>query len=219
MHPIFSAIYPEDIYKGFIPLPESITGWGGTKSIFAGLIQQVRPKIIIEVGTWKGQSAITMAEACKTLKLDSVIICLDTWLGSPELHFKCAQELRRVNGYPTIYYQFLSNVVHRGFQQTILPLAATSLTGARVLRDLGVKAELIYIDADHQYEAVSADLEAFWPLLAKGGILFGHDYSIGSVKKAVVEFCNRTGLTHKSQSGFWIIDEPSFIEGLGHKLK
>jgi hypothetical protein len=206
MHTILSEIYPQDIYKDFVPMPESITGWGGTNRIFESLISKVRPKVIIEVGTWKGQSAITMAEACRTHQLDCAIICVDTWLGSEELIRKWPEELRRVNGYPTLYYQFLSNVVHRGAQELIVPLAANSVTAAKILRDLGVTADLIYIDADHQFESVLADLTAFSPLLTTTGLMFGHDYYFDSVSRAVTTFCNGAGRVHRSQSGFWILD-------------
>lgn len=53
----------------------------------------------------------------------------------------------------------------------------------------------VYIDAAHYYEAVSADLRAWWDKLKPGGILAGHDYferpdvSWVAVKRAVDDFC------------------------------
>jgi predicted O-methyltransferase YrrM len=154
-----------------------VTGWGGTDIIFEDFVSRLKPKVAIEVGSWKGQSAITMAEACKKLKVDCAIICVDTWLGSEEHILRCSKELKRVYGYPTLYLQFLSNVVRRGVQDIIVPLPTTSLTAASVIANLRIKADLIYIDANHQYEAALADLAAFSPLLAEGGVMFGHDYS------------------------------------------
>ena len=206
MHQILTKIYPEDIYRDFVPMPESITGWGGDAPIFKALIQKVKPKVIIEVGSWKGQSTITMAEACKAYQIDSVIICVDTWLGSEEHILQCRRELAPANGFPTLYYQFLSNVVRRGVQEWIVPLPTTSLIAANVLACLDIKADLIYIDASHQYEAVMADLKAFTPLLAKGGTLFGHDYCWESVRNAVVNFCKNIGAKHTKIDDFWILN-------------
>ncbi len=37
--------------------------------------------------------------------------------------------------------------------------------------------DFVYIDADHSYEAVKADIEAWWPKVRMGGVLAGHDYT------------------------------------------
>ncbi|HLI23192.1 MAG TPA: class I SAM-dependent methyltransferase [Stellaceae bacterium] len=49
-------------------------------------------------------------------------------------------------------------------------------------------ADLIFIDGDHRYAAVNADLAAWWPKLRRGGIFCGDDYLWPDVKKAVDEF-------------------------------
>jgi hypothetical protein len=37
--------------------------------------------------------------------------------------------------------------------------------------------DMVYIDADHSYNAVLQDLEAYYPLVKSGGFLAGHDYA------------------------------------------
>ena len=47
--------------------------------------------------------------------------------------------------------------------------------------------DLVYIDADHSYDAVKKDID-YWSRKVKlEGILAGHDYNMVSVKKAVDE--------------------------------
>jgi cephalosporin hydroxylase len=51
---------------------------------------------------------------------------------------------------------------------------------------------LVFLDGDHSYEAVKADIQAWGPLVEEGGILCGHDWdehgaSWPGVHKAVVE--------------------------------
>lgn len=55
------------------------------------------------------------------------------------------------------------------------------------------KVELVYIDADHSYEAVRADLAAWVTFVRQGGWIAGHDYDnpeFPGVKRAVDEQFN-----------------------------
>ena len=46
----------------------------------------------------------------------------------------------------------------------------------------------VFIDGDHRYEAVLADLKAWWPKVEVGGALVGDDFIWPGVQKAVNEF-------------------------------
>lgn len=53
--------------------------------------------------------------------------------------------------------------------------------------------DLVYIDGAHDYASVKADLEAWWPIIAEGGMLAGHDWHDESgdnadVQRAVLDF-------------------------------
>jgi predicted O-methyltransferase YrrM len=68
-----------------------LQGWmcNEFENTFETLIRDVynrvqRPLTIIEVGTWKGLSACTMASLAKRLNIPCKLICVDTWLGAPE---------------------------------------------------------------------------------------------------------------------------------------
>jgi hypothetical protein len=61
-----------------------------------------------------------------------------------------------------------------------------------------------YIDADHEYNAVRKDLEAWWYALAPDGILAGHDYhpvTHPGVVQAVNEFAEIRGRTVRIVQG------------------
>ena len=50
--------------------------------------------------------------------------------------------------------------------------------------------DLVFIDANHSFEAVTADILAWWPKVKEGGWLTGHDYELESVGRAVREFAS-----------------------------
>jgi len=81
---IRSRLLPADPYANF-PLDEwalDLQGWGSRHPLFGELIRLLKPSIIVEVGTWKGASAIQMARETKRHGSRAQIICVDTWLGS-----------------------------------------------------------------------------------------------------------------------------------------
>jgi len=204
-------IIDKSIYEGFDPLPADISGWQGNSKVFVNLIEELKPKTIIEVGTWKGQSAINMGNTVKKLELNTTIYCVDTWLGAIEFwtwlkHTK-ERNLEQRHGYPQIYYQFLSNVVHSGLQDVIIPFPNTSETGFRYFKGLGITAELIYIDASHEEEDVYNDVRKYYTLLTNNGIIFGDDYySWEGVRNAVNRFVAENNFTLEIlENNFWLI--------------
>jgi len=171
--------------EGFIPLEKDLTGWNFQSDVFEKLINEINPKTIIEVGTWKGASAIKMAKLFK----GDVIYCVDTWLGAEEFYTTHAdtqeRDLISKYGYPQIYYQFISNVIHENVQDKIVTIVNTSDIGYKIFKHKGIKADLIYIDGSHEYHNVKRDIENYTQLLNPGGIIFGDDFGWLDVSNAV----------------------------------
>ena len=101
-----------------------LQGWGGDHKIFEDLISKIKPNVIIEVGIWKGQSTINMANILKKYNIDGKIYCVDTFLGSADMW----DQVLMLNEfqYPQIYYQFLSNVFITENERYIIPCLNTS---------------------------------------------------------------------------------------------
>jgi len=68
--------------------------------------------------------------------------------------------------------------------------------------------DFAYIDANHSYNAVKQDIQAFYPLIREGGVLGGHDFVTRymGVIRAVCEFAVADGLDlFVEQPDWWII--------------
>jgi len=141
--------------------------------------------LIYEVGTWKGLSANSMANICKSSNIENFkIVCIDTWLGSPE-H---VETMDRINGIPDIYSKFIQNTKYHKNDDVIYPFPIASVQGAHFLSNKKLLADIIYIDAGHEYEAVLLDIKLYWNLLKSGGYMILDDYPWEGVKKAIDEF-------------------------------
>jgi predicted O-methyltransferase YrrM len=51
----------------------------------------------------------------------------------------------------------------------------------------------VFVDANHKYEAVLEDLDAWWPKISPGGVLCGDDFLWPEVRTAVTDFFSDVG--------------------------
>ena len=154
-------------------------GWFEDESVVLDLIDQVKPRIMIEVGVWKGRSALRTVKHALGHRGDVALMAVDTFEGNDLqwLNPHRRQELEREHGFPTIYETFRANVIAEDLVHHIVPVPLPSRTAARVLSKLADgAADYIYIDAGHAAADVADDIRCFWPLLRPGGVMVGDDY-------------------------------------------
>lgn len=171
-----------------------------------------QPRLIAEVGSWLGHSAIQAAKYYATRReREFTLICIDTWLGSVEhwLRPEMRKDLDRQQGYPVIYPYFLSNVLLSGLSDYILPLPQTSANAARILQHHQLLFDWIYLDASHEAEDVRLDLTLYWPLVRPGGFLMGDDWSWPAVRGAVLDFCDERRLIPVTSPHSWAVARPA----------
>ncbi len=141
-------------------------------------IDALKPEVIFEVGVWLGQSSFNMLDRALSHNKAASLICIDTWLGSPE-HWsnpEWKESLRLKDGRPDIYSLFVDNVRAKGLADHIVPLSMTSLQAAKILKSLEMSADLIYLDGAHDKDEVLADINNYWQFLPVGGCMVGDDY-------------------------------------------
>ena len=125
-----------DVYANLSLRPRDLRGWGVDRRLYRKLVSVMTPAVIVEVGVWKGATTIPLAKELKALGAGGVVIAVDTWLGAVEFWTRLMggeRDLQFVNGYPSVYYTFLSNVVHEQVQDVVVPLPSPSLMAAQIL--------------------------------------------------------------------------------------
>ena len=76
-------------------------------------------------------------------------------------------------------------------------------------KDVKESLDFVYIDADHKYDSVYQDLDAWYPLVRDGGVVCGHDvFNIKDVLDAVKDWCVNNGILFNVEPPDWY-----FIKG------
>ncbi|KAK9699487.1 hypothetical protein RND81_08G176800 [Saponaria officinalis] len=214
---ILTAFY-DDIspYQDFPPAhlahllePKRLEGWGSNDVVFADLIKKTRPQTILEIGTFLGASATHMANLTQDLELETQILCIDDfrgWAGFRDMFKSFPMQ----NGNVMLLQQFMQNVVTLNSSETIIPLPFSTSSVLERLCELGILADLIEIDAGHDFHSVWDDINRAYKLLRPGGVMFGHDYFNGQddhgVRRAVDLFAKFHGFKITTSNQHWIID-------------
>lgn len=204
----------QKLYDGFVPLPMDVAGWVRDASVLESFVREVRPRVIVEVGSWKGASTIVLGQAAKRLGLDCKIYCIDTWLGGIEFWTDKAHkpdcDLMLQHGYPQAHRQFLSNIVHAGLQDLVIPLPMTSSIGVSWLAFNAIRPDLVYIDGSHDYFDVFDDVRKYYWRAKPGAVIFGDDYGNSeyeSVRNGVDDAARVLGrkVTTRGNGWYWAI--------------
>ena len=144
-----------------------------------------------EVGVQRGEFSAILAATWGGHRL----ILTDSWLHRDESEYQSNANVSQEsqdNNYGYVWTRFSRDLrieIVRGLSPD-----------TSVVVDDG-ELDWVYLDADHSYEAVMADLAAWVPKVRRGGIVAGHDYVDGmingsdfGVKRAVDEFVAGLGV-------------------------
>lgn len=190
----FAAQYPWPAAPPEVP-PFPIRNWlyPGTQELLSHVVT-TKTRLIVEVGSWTGRSTRFLAG----LAPKATIIAIDHWEGSQE-HL---DDPELAAALPHLYETFLSESWN--YRDQIIPVRLRSIEGLERVAESGLKPDLIYIDADHQYDAVVADLNQALDLFP-GVVIVGDDYDWSGVSRAVQEVCQNRGLSFETSGAGWRI--------------
>jgi hypothetical protein len=182
--------------KGAIQAP----GWfgEGTDEIVAGSLTS-ETRLVVELGAWLGMSTRFIAD----LAPNATVISIDHWQGSPE--HRANDDYRPLLS--TLYDTFLALCWR--YRDQIVPLRMSTLEGLRTLAEYGLAPDVVFIDAEHSFDAVSAELEMARRLFPRA-LLIGDDYDWQGVQTAVDRFARSNGLLveRKGARGWRLLERP-----------
>ena len=169
--------------------------WAGHKRFAYDFVRNIKPKVIVELGTHKGTSLFSMCQAIKDGGLKSSITAVDIWVGDPHAGFYDESIYTEVQKIASTYYKSLDiHLLRKTFDDATSDFNKSSI-------------DLLHIDGMHTYEAVKHDFESWISKVKPKGTIFFNDthekkddfgvYQLWEELKTRymnVEFCHSHGL-------------------------
>lgn len=142
---------------------------------------------IVEVGSWEGRSTITIANQC----FPDLVHSIDHWQGDIG-NVKVAELAASRNVYAT----FIANMNAATKGNYLVHKMSWRAMNWKELAPI----KFLFIDGDHTFNEVFDNINVALPLMSKGGVIAGDDYSIKGVKQAVLETLGE--VNHKAGKRF-----------------
>jgi predicted O-methyltransferase YrrM len=161
---------------------ERIPGWFTFPQLYSQAVKEARDgDLLVEIGAWLGRSTAYLGQCAKASGKRIKLVVVDTFTGS-STEPSMVSSAQDHGG--SVRPEFERNMRLADVLEIMEIKEARSLEAAAVVPE--GSCALVFIDADHRYEAVRADIRAWIGKVRPGGILAGHDcYTYAEVFNAV----------------------------------
>ncbi|RTL61518.1 MAG: class I SAM-dependent methyltransferase [Pseudonocardiaceae bacterium] len=129
------------------------------------VVDILRPKTIVELGTHTGVSYSAMCQAVAKLELNTKCYAIDTWRGDEHAGFYPEAVYSELAAYNESKYSAFSRLVRSTFSDAALHFEDETI-------------DLLHIDGLHTYEAVHDDFATWLPKLSKNAVVLFHDTNV-----------------------------------------
>lgn len=143
----------------------SVTAWQGHIPFAFWCIEQLRPKVFVELGSHLGDSYFSFCQAVREHSTATTCYAVDTWEGDAHTGPYNEQIYQSVTAHNQQHYEGFSHLLRMTFDDALDRLP-----------DQGV--DLLHIDGWHTYEAVKHDFETWLPKLSEQGVVLFHDSNV-----------------------------------------
>lgn len=138
--------------------------WVGHRNFAYDYVCNVKPSLIVELGSYYGCSSFAFLQAIKDKQLNTAFYAIDTWGGDSFTVSDYQEDIysayEQIN--TTCFSGVRSHMVRKTFDEACADFQDGSI-------------DLLHIDGSHNYEDVKNDFTRWYPKVADDGVIFFHD--------------------------------------------
>ncbi len=139
--------------------------WIGHIPFAFELVGRLRPRVLVELGTYSGSSFAAFCQAAEACGANTRCHGIDLWEG--DIHMGKFDEalFNEIHGYVSSRYPSIANLVRKNFNAAVADFADGSV-------------DLLHIDGTHTYDAVANDFNTWLPKMSERGVVLFHDVNV-----------------------------------------
>ncbi|MDB4793607.1 class I SAM-dependent methyltransferase [Methylacidiphilales bacterium] len=148
----------------FTPDRLEVSAWTGHIPFAAWLMQILKPRVFVELGSYYGNSYFAFCEAAVRAQLETMCYAVDTWQGDEHAGLYDQSVFESFSSYHE-RYQLFSTFLRTSFDEAQQKFADGTI-------------DLLHIDGLHTYDAVRHDFETWKPKLSDRAVVLFHDMEV-----------------------------------------
>jgi len=139
--------------------------WVGHVPFAFWIIEQLKPRIFVELGTYYGLSYFSFCQSVLANGFSTKCYAIDTWQGDEHGGFYGEEVFARTEARNRRLYHTFSQLLRMPFDDALTYFSDGTI-------------DLLHIDGLHTYEAARHDFETWLPKLSYRGVILFHDINV-----------------------------------------
>src|SRR5689334_12993477 len=147
------------------PLRLSPTTWAGHIPFAMLVVDLLRPRLIVELGTFSGTSYCAFCQSVKEVGLEARAYAIDSWEGDPQSGYYGPEILADLKQHHDPLYGQFSTLIQSTFDDALHHFLEGTI-------------DLLHIDGFHTYDVVKRDFNNWLPKMSHRGVVLFHDTNV-----------------------------------------